>query len=80
MLSLFYLIMTPKGKSSDAGSSDYFFFFFSDDGISLYLFIYLAVLVLSCGMGNLSIHRMDSVVVAHGLNSCRIWALLFCSI
>ena len=60
MLSLFYLIMTPKGKSSDAGSS--IFFFFSDDGISLYLFIYLAVLVLSCGMGNLSIHRMDSLV------------------
>ena len=72
MLSLFYLIMTPKGKSSDAGSSDFFFFFF--DGISLHSFIYLAVSVLSCGMGNLSIHHMDSLVVAHGLNSSRIGA------
>ena len=70
MLSLFYLIMTPKGKSSDAGSSDFFFF----DGISLHSFIYLAVSVLSCGMENLSIHRMDSLVVAHGLNSSRIGA------
>ena len=44
MLSLFYLTVTPKGKSSDAGSS--FFLFFSDDGISRHLFTYLAVLVL----------------------------------
>ena len=48
------------------------FFFF--DGISLHSFIYLAVSVLSCGMENLSIHRMDSLVVAHGLNSSRIGA------
>lgn len=72
MLSLFYLTVTPKGKSSDAGSS--FFLFFSDDGISRHLFTYLAVSVLSCGMGNLSAHRTDSLVVAPGLSSCTMWA------
>lgn len=48
--------------------------FLSDDGISLRLFMYLAVSVLSCGMGNLLIHRTDSLVVVYGLNSCRMWA------
>ena len=43
------------------------FFFFN-------IFIYLAVLGLSCIMWDLSLRRMDSLAVARRLNSRGVWA------
>ena len=60
--------MCPTGQK---GRVRFFFFFLK------YLFIYLAVLGLSygmqhllCGMWDLSLQRVGSVVAAHGLSSC----------